>query len=138
MPITASADGDHGYATTDFRAIEPAYGTLEDFDELLRQAHARGMGVIMDYVINHSARTHPLFASAQAGPASPFYDWFVWEKDAPTGWEIWGKNPWTTTPAGTYFGTFGPHMPDFNFRNPAVLHVQSLIPPMNMFVIHVI
>jgi alpha-amylase len=128
MPITASADGDHGYATTDFRAIEPAYGTLEDFDELLRQAHVRGMGVIMDYVINHSARTHPLFVSAQAGPASPFYDWFVWEKDAPTGWEIWGKNPWTTTPAGTYFGTFGPHMPDFNFRNPAVLayHQSSL------------
>jgi glycosidase len=128
MPVTASADGDHGYATTDFRAIEPAYGTLEDFDELLRQAHARGIGVIMDYVINHSARAHPLFVSAQAGPTSPFYDWFVWEKEAPTGWEIWGKNPWTTTPAGTYFGTFGPHMPDFNFRNPAVLayHQSSL------------
>jgi alpha-amylase len=128
MPITASADGDHGYATTDFRAIEPAYGTLEDFDELLRQAHARGMGVIMDYVINHSARAHPLFVSAQTGPASPFYDWFVWEKDAPAGWDIWGKNPWTSTAAGHYFGTFGPHMPDFNFRNPAVLayHQDSL------------
>ncbi len=128
MPITASADGDHGYATTNFRTIEPAYGTLEDFDELLRQAHARGMGVIMDYVINHSARTHPLFVSAQTGPASPFYDWFVWEKEAPQGWEIWGKNPWTRTPAGNYFGTFGPHMPDFNFRNPAVLayHQSSL------------
>ena len=128
MPITASADGDHGYATTDFRAIEPASGTLEDFDELLRQAHARGMGVIMDYVINHSARTHPLFASAQIGPASPFYDWFVWEKEVPAGWDIWGKNPWTSTPHGNYFGTFGPHMPDFNFRNPAVLtyHQSSL------------
>jgi alpha-amylase len=128
MPITASADGDHGYATTDFRAIEPAYGTLEDFDELLRQAHARGMGVIMDYVINHSAHTHTLFASAKTGPASPFYDWFVWEKEAPTGWDIWGKNPWTSTPQGNYFGTFGPHMPDFNFRNPAVLdyHQNSL------------
>ncbi len=128
MPITASADGDHGYATTDFRAIEPAYGTLEDFDELLRQAHARGIGVIMDYVINHSARTHPLFASAQTGPASPFYDWFVWEKETPAGWDIWGKNPWTSTPQGNYFGTFGPHMPDFNFRNPAVLayHQSSL------------
>jgi alpha-amylase len=128
MPITASADGDHGYATTDFRAIEPAYGTLEDFDELLRQAHARGMGVIMDYVINHSARSHPMFASALSGPVSPFYDWFVWEKEAPAGWDIWGKNPWTSTPHGNYFGTFGPHMPDFNFRNPAVLayHQDSL------------
>ena len=121
MPITASADGDHGYATTDFRAIEAAYGTLQDFDELLRQAHARGIGVIMDYVINHSASEHPLFASALQGPGSPYYDWFVWEKEAPQGWDIWGKTPWFSTPVGHYFGTFGPHMPDFNFRNPAVL-----------------
>ncbi|MES2952165.1 MAG: alpha-amylase family glycosyl hydrolase [Pseudomonadota bacterium] len=129
MPITSSADGDHGYATTDFRAIDPAYGTLEDFDELLRQAHTRGIGVVMDYVINHSAREHPMFASAlKDGPASPFYDWFVWEKDAPQGWDIWGKNPWTAKPHGHYFGTFGKHMPDFNFKNPAVLayHQDSL------------
>ena len=129
MPITASADGDHGYATTDFRAIEPAYGTLEDFDELLRQAHARGIGVIMDYVINHSARAHPMFESALAdGPASPFYDWFVWHKDAPQGWDIWGAYPWSRTHRGYYFGTFGKHMPDFNFKNPAVLdyHQSSL------------
>jgi len=129
MPITASADGDHGYATTDFRAIDPAYGTLDDFDELLRQAHARGIGVIMDYVINHSARQHPMFASAlQHGPTSAFYDWYVWEKEPPVGWDIWGKNPWTSTPQGSYFGTFGLHMPDFNFKNPAVLayHQNSL------------
>jgi alpha-amylase len=128
MPITSNADGDHGYATTDFRNIDPAYGTLADFDELIAQAHQRGIGVIMDYVINHSAATHPMFVSAQTGPASPFYDWFVWEKTAPTGWDIWGKNPWTQTGQGAYFGTFGPHMPDFNFRNPAVLayHQSSL------------
>lgn len=128
MPITANADGDHGYATTDFRAIDPRYGTLDDFDELVRQAHARGIGIIMDYVINHSARQHPMFVSAQQGTASPFYDWYVWDKGEPTGWDIWGKNPWTATPQGSYFGTFGPHMPDFNFKNPAVLayHQSSL------------
>jgi len=128
MPIQANADGDHGYATSDFRAIEPAYGTLDDFDELIRQAHARGIGVVIDYVINHSAAEHPMFVSALQGPSSPFYDWFVWEKTAPEGWDIWGKNPWTMTPHGAYYGTFGPHMPDFNFRNPAVLeyHASSL------------
>jgi glycosidase len=128
MPITTNADGDHGYATTDFRNIDPAYGTLADFDELIQQAHARGIGVIMDYVINHSAAAHPMFVSAKTGPGSPFYDWFVWEKTAPTGWDIWGKNPWTQTEQGAYFGTFGPHMPDFNFKNPAVLayHQSSL------------
>lgn len=129
MPVTTNADGDHGYATTDFRGIDPAYGSLEDFDELLRQAHARGIGVVMDYVINHSARHHPMFINAlKDGAASPFYDWFVWEKDAPPGWDIWGKNPWTQTHKGHYFGTFGKHMPDFNFKNPAVLayHQDSL------------
>lgn len=121
MPITASADGDHGYATTDYRSVEPAYGTLADFDTLIEEAHARGIGVIMDYVINHSASSHPLFLEAQTGPKSPYYDWFVWEPVAPSGWDIWGKNPWTQTGQGAYFGTFGPHMPDFNFKNPAVL-----------------
>ena len=128
MPITTSADGDHGYATTDFRGIEPAYGTLADFDELIAQAHQRGIGVVMDYVINHSASAHPFFASAQTGPSSPFYDWYVWEKSAPTGWKIWDKDPWTQTAQGAYFATFGPDMPDFNFRNPDVLayHQSSL------------
>ncbi len=127
MPVTQSADRDHGYAVTDFRALETAYGTLADFDELIREAHARGIGVIMDYVINHSATSHPLFIDA-ASRTSPYRDWYVWKDPAPTGWEIWGKNPWHASPAGTYYGTFGPHMPDFNLENPAVIdyHRDSL------------
>jgi alpha-amylase len=148
MPITKNADGDHGYATTDFRDIAPEYGTLADFDELIRQAHRRGIGVIMDYAINHSAAQHPMFVAARQGAASPFRDWYVWADEAPQGWDIWGKNPWYFTAAqpwtfkgpskdlpappagaqGFYFGTFGPHMPDFNFRNAAVVdyHLSSL------------
>jgi glycosidase len=148
MPVTASADHDHGYATTDHRAIAPEYGTLADFDELLRQAHRRGIGVIMDYVINHAAAEHPLFVAARTDAASPWRDWFVWSDTAPPGWDIWGKYPWYQTstspwlyqgelkdlpaPApearGFYFGTFGPHMPDFNLRHPRVVdyHLDSL------------
>lgn len=156
MPITASADRDHGYATTDYRAIEPQYGTLADFDELIAQAHRRGIGVVMDYVLNHSAAAHPLFQSALADPASPWRDWFVWTQAPYTelkAWDIWGQTPWYTVqdarsapaagskPAsaaltaadalpGTprYFATFGPHMPDFNMRHPAVVayHADSL------------
>jgi len=148
MPITKNADGDHGYATTDFRDIAPEYGTLADFDELIRQAHRRGIGVVMDYVINHSAAEHPMFVQARQGPGSPFRDWYVWSDEAPPGWDIWGKYPWYHTAAQPwlhrgevkdlpraapeardfYFGTFGPHMPDFDFANPAVLeyHLGSL------------
>ena len=148
MPVTPSADGDHGYATTDYRGIEPAYGTLADFDELLAQAHRRGIGIIVDYVINHSAASHPFFVSARRGPGAPYRDWFVWADERPQGWFIWDKNPWYHTasqpwrfegpardlPAppggarGFYFGTFGPHMPDFDFRNPQVkaYHFDSL------------
>ena len=64
MPVTLSTDRDHGYATTDFRRIEPDYGTLQDMRELLRQAHKRGIGVIMDYVINHSSHEFPPFQAA--------------------------------------------------------------------------
>ncbi len=151
MPITRNADGDHGYATTDFRDVAPEYGTLADFDELLKQAHARGIGVVMDYVINHSAASHPMFLQALQGKGNAFRDWYVWADEAPAGWDIWGKYPWypvatqpwlwkgevkdmpsfASAPPGTrdfYFGTFGPHMPDYNFSNPAVLdyHLDSL------------
>ena len=149
MPITKNADGDHGYATTDFRDIAPEYGTLADFDELMREAHKRGIGVVMDYVINHSAAQHPFFQEALKGTGNPFRSWFVWSDVAPGGgWSIWDKYPWyhvgaqpwlwkgevkDMPPAGPeardfYFGTFGPHMPDFNFNNPAVLeyHLSSL------------
>jgi alpha-amylase len=128
MPITHNADGDHGYATYDFRAIDPKYGTLADFDELITEAHRRGIGVIMDYVLNHAAATHPYFQSAVKDVNSPYRDWFIWSSLAPVGWEIWGKNPWYPTPTGHLYATFGPHMPDFNFRNPAVLayHLDSL------------
>ena len=130
MPITANADGDHGYATTDFRAIAPEYGTLADFDDLIAQAHRRGIGVIMDYVINHAAATHPLFLASK-DLHSPYRNWFVWQDPPPADrdqWDIWGKNPWYSLPEGTLYATFGPHMPDFNFRNPAVrrFHEDSL------------
>jgi alpha-amylase len=148
MPIHPNADGDHGYATTDYRSVAQEYGSLEDFDELLRQAHARGIGVIVDYVINHASAQHPTFRLARQGPGAPFRDWYIWSDERPSGWFIWDKNPWYHTasqpwsflgPArelpepppgarGYYFGTFGPHMPDFNFRQPEVrrYHLDSL------------
>jgi alpha-amylase len=121
MPITRSQDQDHGYAVTDYRNIEPDYGTLADFDELIRQAHLRGIGVIIDYVINHSGADHPLFESARSSPKSPYRDWYLWQKEVPGGWSIYGKNPWYEDEHGAYFAGFWDQMPDFNLRNPKVL-----------------
>jgi glycosidase len=146
MPIMKNADGDHGYATSDYRDIAPEYGSLADFDELVRQAHRRGIGVIVDYVINHSAATHPFFQQSIQGPDNPFRAWYVWSEDAPPGWLAWGQYPWhhaasqpwtqavvsrAPLDAGArdfYFGVFCPQMPDFNFKHPAVLdyHLDSL------------
>ncbi|GGP22772.1 alpha-amylase family glycosyl hydrolase [Silvimonas iriomotensis] len=129
LPIYRSADHDHGYAVADYRDIEPDYGTLADFDRLIAEAHKRGIGVILDYVINHSADTHPLFMAANQDAASPWRNWYVWKNSKPTGWQTYGGDPWYAGKAGGYYyGAFAPSMPDFNFRNPDVLafHLDNL------------
>ena len=65
MPVNQSQDRDHGYAVTDYRKVEPDYGSEADFKAFLAAAHARGIGVIMDYVINHSAYQNPLFLDSK-------------------------------------------------------------------------
>jgi alpha-amylase len=128
MPVTRSGDHDHGYAVEDYRDIEPAYGTLADFDELLRQAHARGIGVIVDYVINHSASSHPLFRAAAADRDSPYRHWYLWRDQAPRGWKIFDKDPWNRTDSGYYFSQFSSYMPDWNLQEPAAMawHMDNL------------
>jgi alpha-amylase len=121
MPVTASQDSDHGYAVKNYRAIESDYGTLADFDELLKQAHARGIGVIIDYVMNHSAADHPLFRQASDSPKNPYRDWYVWADPKPEGWQLYGNTPWYDTDHGAYFAGFWSEMPDFNLKNPAVV-----------------
>lgn len=121
MPIQPSQDGDHGYAVTDYRAVAPEYGTLADLDELLAQAHARGIGVILDYVMNHSAAQHPLFRQSASGGGNPWRDWYVWQDSPPSGWNIYGSNPWRGTVQGSYFAPFWDQMPDFNLKNPTVV-----------------
>ncbi len=125
MPVMRSQDRDHGYAVVDYRAIEPDYGTLADFDELLAQAHARGIGIVIDYVINHSAAENPLFLNARSAPANPHRDWYVWQPRAPRGWSIYGTTPWYDTGQGAYFAGFWDQMPDFDLRNPAVLRYHQ-------------
>ena len=120
MPIGPSADHDHGYAQEDYRSIAPEYGTMADFELLLREAHRRGIGIIIDFVVNHSANTNPLFLDAIAAKDSPFRDWYEFADTDPH----WGlkNNPWRVLPDhGVYYGVFNVTMPDWNLRNPRVL-----------------
>ena len=128
MPIFKSQDHDHGYHVTDFRAIEPDYGTLADFDRLIAEAHRRGIGVIIDYTLNHSSAEHPLFDAATDGKNSPYRDWYVWAKPKPSGWTTFSGDPWHEVGDEAYYGAFGDALPDFNLRNPAVLdfHLDNL------------
>ncbi|MGB8694045.1 MAG: alpha-amylase family glycosyl hydrolase [Steroidobacteraceae bacterium] len=121
MPITRSADHDHGYAVEDYRAIEPGYGTMVDFDQLLAAAHARGMAVIIDYVMNHSSSTNPLFLDASTGSGNGKRDWYVWNSSHPAGWNTFAGDPWRNNGNGWYYGIFSALMPDFNLRNPDVV-----------------
>lgn len=122
MPVTDSADKDHGYNVKNYRAIETDYGSMADFDELLVQAHARGIGVIMDYVINHSSNQHPLFKNAASSTSNAQRDFYVWQATKPTGWNIYGQDPWYASPYanGYYFAGFVAGVPDFNLKNAQV------------------
>ncbi len=128
MPIFESEDHDHGYAVVNYRAIEPAYGTLADFDRFLAEAHRRGIAVILDYVMNHAASAHPLFESAYDSRKSPYTDWFIWSDDKPRGWNTFAGDPWREGNQRWYYAVFDSGMPDFNLRNPKAVdfHLDNL------------
>lgn len=123
MPVTDSADKDHGYAVRNYRAIETDYGSMADFDLLLAEAHQRGIGIIIDYVINHSSDRHPLFRNAASSASHAQRDYYLWQATAPSGWVIFNKNPWYASAAGNgyYFAGFGSGMPDFNLKNASAI-----------------
>lgn len=119
MPIHPAASY-HGYDVLDYYAVNPEYGTLEDFRQLLAEAHRRGIRVIIDLVLNHTSREHEWFSQAQE-PQSPRRDWYRWSTTEPGGRGPWGQRVWHPTAAGDYYyGVFWDGMPDLNHENPAV------------------
>jgi alpha-amylase len=126
MPIFPSPSY-HGYDVTDFRGINPDYGTLADFKTLIAEAHKRGVRVILDVPFNHTSDEHPWFREAINNASSPRRKFFFIEPD--TGSR---SGPWhsITSPSGErlrYFGVFSPKMPDLNFDNADVRHEVEAI-----------
>ncbi len=119
MPINPSPSY-HGYDVTDYFAVNPEYGTMEDFKNLLEEAHQRGIKVIIDLVLNHTSKEHPWFLEASQNPGSPYRDYYVWA-DKPPGFKSpWGSDVWHRTDNGYYYGIFWAGMPDLNYTNPQV------------------
>ena len=118
LPVNESSDRDHGYAVKNYRAIEPDYGSTADFELLLAEAHKRGIGVIVDYVINHSSHQHPLFLNSSSSASNGQRNYFLWQNPKPVGWQIYGQDPWYASnwANGFYFAGFSNTMPDFNWR----------------------
>jgi glycosidase len=122
MPINESPSY-HGYDVTDYYKVNPEYGTMADFENLLKEAHKRDIKVIIDLVLNHTSAQHQWFQESANNPASPYRDWFVWAKDKDdTGQSsaASGSSLWHALNGGAYKGVFWDQMPDLNFDNPKV------------------
>ncbi|MGH7699569.1 MAG: alpha-amylase family glycosyl hydrolase [Gemmatimonadales bacterium] len=121
MPVTESPSY-HGYDVTDYYRVEPDYGTNADFKRLVREAHRRGIRVLVDLVLNHASSEHPTFREALRDPGSPYRDWFLWSADHPGVKNPWGGDNWHRSPVRDeyYYGFFWSGMPDLNYETPAV------------------
>lgn len=84
-PVYPSANVDWGYDVLDYCDVDPAFGSLTEFDEMVRAAHARGIRVIMDFVPNHTFDRHPWFLESATTRDNPKRDWYIWADPSPTG-----------------------------------------------------
>nr|MCA9971981.1 alpha-glucosidase [Anaerolineales bacterium] len=126
-PFFPSPNFDWGYDVADYTAVHPDYGTLADADRLIHEAHARGIRIILDLVLNHTSDQHPWFQQSKAGRENPYRDWYVWQDGKnggpPNDWEsIFGGSAWQydETSGQYYYHFFFPEQPDLNWRHPPV------------------
>lgn len=122
MPIHPSPSY-HGYDVTDYRGVNPDYGSLDDFTSFLAQAHARGIRVLLDLPLNHTSSSHPWFLESKKED-SPYRQYYHWKKEGEEGLleglTVWGDKPWKRAGDSWYYAIFWGGMPDLNYDNPAV------------------
>ena len=126
-PVCRSPQVDNGYDISDYRAIDPSVGTMEDMETLIREAKARGISIILDLVPNHSSNRHPWFLEALKGRDNPYHDYYIWRDGDGTQvpnemLATFGGPAWTYVPElkQYYFHQFAPEQPDLNWENPRV------------------
>jgi alpha-glucosidase len=127
-PIYPSPMADFGYDVCDYCGIARAFGSLDDFQRLVHEAHARGLKIILDFVPNHTSDRHPWFQESRASRDNPRRDWYIWRDAAPGGGppNNWLANfggsawEWDARTGQYYYHAFLKEQPDLNWRNPAV------------------
>lgn len=126
-PVCQSPQVDNGYDVSDYCAIDPMFGTMEDMEQLIDEAKKRGISIIMDLVLNHCSDQHRWFLEAKKGRDNPYHDYFIWaDGDGVTPpndmWSTFGGPAWTYVPelGQWYFHQFAPEQPDLNWENPAL------------------
>ena len=127
-PCFPSPQVDFGYDVSDYEAIDPMYGTMADFDQLVAEAKKRGIRVILDFVVNHTSDQHPWFINSRSSRTAEKRDWYIWRDgkgpgQPPNNWlSTFGTIAWTLDPKTNqyYYHYFYPQQPDLNWRNPAV------------------
>ena len=127
-PFYPSPQVDFGYDVSDYEAVDPQFGTLADFDRLVKEAHKRGIRVVIDFVLNHTSDQHPFFKEARSSKSNPKRDWYVWHDPKPDGsrpnnWSSsFGPVAWTLDEktGQYYYHYFYPQQPELNWRNPEV------------------
>lgn len=127
-PIYDSPMRDNGYDVRDYRAINPLFGTMADFDEMLAGMHERGLRLMMDLVVNHTSNEHEWFQESRSAKDNPYRDYYHWQPPAadggpPTNWRaFFGGSAWTfdERTEAYYLHLFDASQPDLNWANPAV------------------
>ena len=126
-PVCASPQVDNGYDVSDYCAIDPMFGTMEDMENLIAEAKKRNISIIMDLVLNHCSDQHIWFQEALKGKDNPYHDYFIWKDgDGVTPpndmGSVFGGPAWTYVPhlGQWYFHQFVPQQPDLNWENPKV------------------
>ena len=130
-PLYVSPCKDYGYDVADYKAIDPKFGTMEDFDRLMEECSSRGIRVIMDMVLNHTSDQHPWFRAALSDRNSPYRDYYIFRQGRKKGRKLIPPTNWTSSFTGSawqrigdtdefYLHLFAPEQPDLNWENPAV------------------
>ena len=127
-PCFPSPQVDFGYDVSNYVDIDPMYGTLKDFDKLVKEAKKRNIRIVLDFVINHTSDQHPWFLDSKSSKTADKRDWYVWRDgkgpgQPPNNWQsIFGGPAWTLDPTTGqyYYHFFYRQQPDLNWRNPAV------------------